>query len=139
MADPRHPVHNANDGQYGTMVWRAGAPKESGKKPWVEIRFPKAKSINRFRFSSNREYFFETDYLSEGNSGRFPAYRILARQADGSWQEVANTHKAEAKLKNIPFFARSQARQRIEAIAREADEQRITVELVEQVRLQFGQ
>lgn len=49
------------------------------------------------------------------------------------------TPEAEAKLKNIPFFARSQARQRIEAIARAADEQTVTVELVERVRLQFGQ
>ena len=49
------------------------------------------------------------------------------------------TPEAEAKLKNIPFFARSQARQRIEAIAREADQQTVTVELVEQVRLPFGQ
>ncbi|MGP1383037.1 MAG: PCP reductase family protein [Thainema sp.] len=49
------------------------------------------------------------------------------------------TPEAEAKLKNIPFFVRSQARQRIEAIARAADEQTVTVELVERVRLQFGQ
>ncbi len=49
------------------------------------------------------------------------------------------TPEAEAKLKNIPFFARSQARQRIEAIARADDEQTVTVELVERVRLQFGQ
>ena len=49
------------------------------------------------------------------------------------------TSTAEAKLKNIPFFARSQARQKIEAIAREANLDVVTVELVEQVRLEFGQ
>lgn len=49
------------------------------------------------------------------------------------------TSTAEAKLKNIPFFARSQARQRIEALARDANLDVVTVELVEQARLEFGQ
>lgn len=49
------------------------------------------------------------------------------------------TANAEAKLKNIPFFARSQARQKIEAIAREANMDVVTVELVELARLEFGQ
>jgi hypothetical protein len=49
------------------------------------------------------------------------------------------TPEAEAKLRNIPFFARSQARQRIESLARQADQQTVTVQLVEQARLQFGQ
>ncbi|NJK28894.1 MAG: protochlorophyllide oxidoreductase [Acaryochloris sp. RU_4_1] len=49
------------------------------------------------------------------------------------------TVTAEAKLKNIPFFARSQARQKIEALARQAKLDVVTVELVEQARLEFGQ
>jgi hypothetical protein len=49
------------------------------------------------------------------------------------------TPEAEAKLKNIPFFVRSQARQRIEALAREAERDTVTAELVEQARLEFGQ
>ncbi|NJL40585.1 MAG: protochlorophyllide oxidoreductase [Leptolyngbyaceae cyanobacterium RM2_2_4] len=49
------------------------------------------------------------------------------------------TLEAEAKLKNIPFFVRAQARQRIEAMAREADLETVTVELVEQARNEFGQ
>ncbi|MBD1852666.1 PCP reductase family protein [Leptolyngbya sp. FACHB-711] len=49
------------------------------------------------------------------------------------------TAEAEAKLKNIPFFVRSQARQRIEALAREAELDTVTPELVEQARLEFGQ
>ncbi|MCG9891145.1 MAG: PCP reductase family protein [Thermosynechococcaceae cyanobacterium MS004] len=43
------------------------------------------------------------------------------------------------KLKNIPFFARSQARQRIEELARAAGQDEVTAELVEQARLEFGQ
>lgn len=49
------------------------------------------------------------------------------------------TTEAQAKLKNIPFFVRAQARKRIEDVAREQDVDAITAEIVEQVRLEFGQ
>ncbi|MEB3883934.1 PCP reductase family protein [Lyngbya sp. CCY1209] len=47
--------------------------------------------------------------------------------------------EATAKLKNIPFFVRGKARQRIEQLAREADRDVVTVDLVEQARVEFGQ
>jgi Proto-chlorophyllide reductase 57 kD subunit len=53
--------------------------------------------------------------------------------------ELRWTPEAEAKLKNVPFFARSQARQRIEEMARASELAVITPELVEQVRLTVGQ
>ena len=49
------------------------------------------------------------------------------------------TPEAKAKLKNIPFFVRTQARQRIEQLARAAALEIVTVELVEQARDEFGQ
>lgn len=49
------------------------------------------------------------------------------------------TAEAQAKLRNIPYFARSQARQRIEQLARQQGADEIAVELVEQARLEFGQ
>ena len=49
------------------------------------------------------------------------------------------TPEAKAKLKKIPFFVRTQARQRIEQLAREAELEVVTVELVEQARVEFGQ
>ncbi len=49
------------------------------------------------------------------------------------------TAAAEEKLKNIPFFVRAQARQRIEALARAADLETVTADIVEQARLEFGQ
>ena len=49
------------------------------------------------------------------------------------------TPEAKAKLKNIPFFVRTQARQRIEQLARAAGQEIVTVELVEQARAEFGQ
>jgi hypothetical protein len=47
--------------------------------------------------------------------------------------------EAKAKLKDIPYFARTQARYRIEQLAREAELDVITVDLVEQARVKFGQ
>ena len=49
------------------------------------------------------------------------------------------TETASEKLKNIPFFVRSQARQRIEDLARDAGLDVVTVELVDQARVEFGQ
>jgi hypothetical protein len=49
------------------------------------------------------------------------------------------TPQAKAKLKNIPYFVRSQARQRIEELARHAGSDQVTVEMVEQTRIEFGQ
>jgi hypothetical protein len=49
------------------------------------------------------------------------------------------TVEAKAKFNNIPFFVRSQARQRIEELARAAEADQVTVEIVEQARSEFGQ
>ncbi len=49
------------------------------------------------------------------------------------------TEEAKAKLKNIPFFARTTARQRIEKLARKFDSDVVTAEIVEQARIEFGQ
>ncbi len=49
------------------------------------------------------------------------------------------TPEAKAKLKNIPYFVRAKARQRIEQLTREAELEVVTVEIVEQARVEFGQ
>ncbi|MEH2402476.1 PCP reductase family protein [Nostoc sp.] len=49
------------------------------------------------------------------------------------------TSEAKEKLQNIPFFVRAQARARLEQLAREANQEIVTPDLVEQVRLEFGQ
>ena len=49
------------------------------------------------------------------------------------------TSEAKEKLQNIPFFVRAQARARIEQLAREAGQEIVTADLVEQARLEFGQ
>lgn len=103
MADKGSPVSKANDGEYGTMIWKSKSPTSSRKKPWVEIQFPAMVEVNRFRFSSNREYYFETDYLEQGpKAGNLPGYRILAKQNDDTWKVVASTQQARASLQKNP-------------------------------------
>ena len=53
--------------------------------------------------------------------------------------ELEWTPEARAKLKNVPFFARSQAKSRSEALAREQWSEVVTVDLIEQARVEFGQ
>ncbi len=56
------------------------------------------------------------------------------------WHDILTwTEDAQIKLQSIPYFVRSQARHRIEQLAREAGLEQVTVELVEQARLEFGQ
>ncbi len=49
------------------------------------------------------------------------------------------TPEAQVKLKNIPYFVRTQARQRIEQIAYAEGLEVVTVDLVERARVEFGQ
>lgn len=49
------------------------------------------------------------------------------------------TPEAETKLRKVPFFVRTQARQRIEQLARKLAYEVVTVEVVEQARLKLGQ
>ncbi len=55
-----------------------------------------------------------------------------------SGNDLEWTADAQAKLGNIPYFVRTQARQRIEQLARREDLTVVTAELVEQARIEFG-
>ncbi len=54
-------------------------------------------------------------------------------------EDLEWTPEAEIKLQQIPFFVRTQARQRIEELARNAQLDLITADIVEQARIEFGQ
>jgi len=63
----------------------------------------------------------------------------IAMPSSAAWGDLPWTAEAQAKLRNIPYFVRSQARQRIEQLARQQGAEEVAVELVEQARLEFGQ
>ena len=46
------------------MTWRA-QKEEDGEQPYVQFDFKKPETVNRLRLSSNREYFYDTDYLDK--------------------------------------------------------------------------
>lgn len=60
-------------------------------------------------------------------------------QNSESFEGLTWTSEAKVKYKNIPFFVRSQARQRIEQLAQETGSDTITAEIVEKARIEFGQ
>ncbi|VEP13048.1 Proto-chlorophyllide reductase 57 kD subunit superfamily [Hyella patelloides LEGE 07179] len=53
--------------------------------------------------------------------------------------ELFWTTEAQLKLKKIPYFVRTQARQKIEKLARAAQLEEVTPAIVEQARIEFGQ
>jgi len=107
MTVRRNDLSKAHDGLFGTMAWRAKAAKDSKEMPWVEIHFPEPEKVSRFRFSSNRQYYFETDYLVQKNKGNFPGYRISSPQADGSWRQIGDTRRAREILKQKPALKKA--------------------------------
>ena len=68
--------------------------KEGGdEQPWIEIHFPELKN-NRMRLSSNREYYYDVDYLT---SMGFSDYKIEIENADGEWVEVLPCRKLKSE------------------------------------------
>ncbi|MHC4994086.1 MAG: PSD1 and planctomycete cytochrome C domain-containing protein [Planctomycetota bacterium] len=98
----RFGVRYANDGEYGTMRWQAKAPAGSKEKPWVEITFTEPRTISKLRMSSNREYYFETDYLSQGGGMNFSSLRIDVQNGAGEWKTVAGTYAIDQVNKKNP-------------------------------------
>lgn len=96
--DGRNPIDRINDGKFGTMAWRAKVPNDSPDKPWVQFEFQDPHEINRLRLSSNREYFYETDYLTQ--KPYLPRYQfdMDIRGKDGGWKPWVGTWLVTVKL-----------------------------------------
>lgn len=96
--DGRNPIHRVNDGEYGTMAWRARAAKDSEERPTLQFDFGQPEEIGRLRLSSNREYFYDTDYLDR--KPYLPKYEydmdVLAE--DGTWKPWVGTWFVNKKL-----------------------------------------
>ena len=94
----RNPIDRLNDGEFGTMTWRAAVEKGAAEKPWVRIDFAEPQNINRLRLSSNREYFYDTDYLDK--KPYLPRYEfdMDVLREDGTWQPWVGTWHVNKKL-----------------------------------------
>ncbi|MCG6154391.1 PSD1 and planctomycete cytochrome C domain-containing protein [Rubinisphaera margarita] len=93
----RNPIERLNDGEYGTMIWRAKVEKDE-ERPWVQFDFAEPETINRLRLSNNREYFYDTDYLDR--KPNLPRYEfdVDIMQENGEWQPWVGTWFVNKKL-----------------------------------------
>ena len=94
----RFPVERVIDGKYGTQRWQASYNKKLRMQPWLEITFREPVLVGRMRMSSNREYFYETDYLQQKNKFNFQDYIVEAQLSDDSWQQLASTFQIQKAM-----------------------------------------
>ena len=117
----RTTVSRVNDGEYGTMAWRARAPKGSKEKPWVLLEFPSPQVVNHIRVSTNREYYYEVDYLTIKPKLDFSHMKIEGQGMNGQWRTLADTHFIE-KI-NKERVARVEPLKKIQSLIAEHAEQ----------------
>ena len=95
----RFPVGRVIDGKFGTQRWQASYNKPKKQNPWLEFAFKSPIKVGRLRLSSNREYYYETDYLEQKNKFNFDKFVVHAKLSDGTWKEIASIDKFR-KLKD---------------------------------------
>lgn len=96
--DGRYPVERLINGEFGTMTWRAQFPKDSEERAWVQLDFEESQNVNRLRLSTNREYFYDTDYLTKKPYLPRYEYDMDVLQEDGSWKPWVGTWFVNKKL-----------------------------------------
>lgn len=94
----RYPIERLIDGEFGTMTWRAQFDKKSAERPWLQVNFESAFEIDRLRMSSNREYFYDTDYLEKKPHLPRYEYDMDILDDDGTWQSWVGTWYVNKKL-----------------------------------------
>ncbi|MHC4876776.1 MAG: PSD1 and planctomycete cytochrome C domain-containing protein [Planctomycetota bacterium] len=96
--DGRNPIQRVNDGEYGTMAWRAKVPNKAEERPWLRFDFEEQETIDRLRLSANREYLNDTDYLT--SMPNLPRYEfdMDVLKDDGTWQPWVGTWFVNKKL-----------------------------------------
>lgn len=117
----RTTINRINDGEYGTMAWRARTPKGSKEKPWTLLEFAEPQMVNHIRISTNREYYYEVDYLTTMPKLAFSHMKIQGQDLNGQWRTLADTHYIDrinkeratraAHLKNIQELIAKHAEQ----------------------------
>lgn len=116
VGDPRNVITRLNDGEYGTMAWRArGNPKDKTKRPYAIFEFTEPKQINRLRISSNREYFYDTDYLTQKPGLNFGDYDVQVRDQEGNWKTIASSWYMNQQL-NKDIAERGEAMEQIQRL-----------------------
>ncbi|OUU56732.1 MAG: hypothetical protein CBC20_08125 [Verrucomicrobia bacterium TMED60] len=100
----RFPVSRVIDGKYGTQRWQASYLKEKKQNPWLEFKFKKPVKVGRLRISTNREYYYETDYLEQKSKFNFDQFLVNVKLADGTWVEIASIQKIRDLMEDDKSF-----------------------------------
>ena len=103
----RGPIDLINDGEYGTQAWNARAPKGTKERPWVQFTFQQPRQIHLIRLSTNREDFYETDYLTGLNPKAYHGYRVEVQDGRGEWKSVGGTYGIAGQNKKNPQRAKT--------------------------------
>ncbi len=129
-------VSRVNDGNFGTESFAAKTPEGGDEKPWVVLTFIQPREINRMTISSNREDFFDTDYLVKLNTGHVANYQLEVKDADGKWRPVAATPQYNKLNKKNKQRAKLMARvqQLIEQLYAEGPQLGFVARFVEPVK-----
>ncbi|MCH2598331.1 MAG: PSD1 and planctomycete cytochrome C domain-containing protein [Pirellulales bacterium] len=94
----RNPLARISDGEYGTMAWRARVVKDADQYPYVQFDFKSNELVDRLRISSNREYYYDTDYLERMPTLPRYEFDVDYQKEDGSWQPWVGTWFVNKKL-----------------------------------------
>ena len=94
----RNPIDRVNDGEFGTMTWRAQKQKDGDEQPYVQFEFEQPQEIDRLRLSNNREYFYDTDYLKKKPGLPRYEFDMDVLQDDGEWEPWVGTWHVNQEL-----------------------------------------
>jgi len=94
----RNPISLIQDGEFGTMTWRAKIEKDSKEKAWIVCEFEEPQEIDRLRMSANREYFYGTDYLTKKTNLPRYEFDIEIQNPDSTWKPWVGTSYVNKQL-----------------------------------------
>ena len=111
----RNPLKRVTDGEYGTMAWRARVAKDAEQYPSIQLDFNEISHVDRLRISSNREYYYDTDYLERMPTLPRYEFDLDYQKDDGTWQPWIGTWYVNKKL-NEKHPERQKTIQRVQSL-----------------------
>lgn len=120
------------DGEYGTQNYRAKAAKGSKSNPWIELEFKFPIQLEYMRFSVNREYVIETDYMKGYESKKVNPFKLSVLDENGTWKEIANINKLSS-IKGHRAEQISKLQNTIDQLVQDGPQYAFTARLIEPV------
>ena len=97
------------------MAWRARVAKDAEQFPSIQLDFNEISHVDRLRISSNREYYYDTDYLERMPTLPRYEFDLDYQKDDGTWQPWVGTWYVNKKL-NEKHPERQKTIQRVQSL-----------------------